>query len=199
MNLQFVFDYRSPYAYLANSQLPQLDHPVDYFGIDILAVMKKVNNQPSPACPAKARYSGMDAARWAALYQVPLAPNSHLFGAMRAGEMDGALLARAALAAQQTGVFQPVHEALFHAVWAGQDDLVTAEGRRVFLRRLNLDVDVWALADSPATRERLAAHDEQAAGRGVFGVPTFFCDDEIFFGNDRLDFVRAALKKASEV
>ena len=199
MNLQFVFDYRSPYAYLANTQLRQLGHPVDYFGVDILAVMKKVNNQPSPACPAKARYSGMDAARWAALYQVPLAPNGHFFGAMRAGEVDGALLNRAALAAQQAGVFQPVHEALFEAVWAGKDDLVTAEGRSTFLRRLNLDVDVWALADGSSIREKLAAHDEQAAQRGVFGVPTFFCDDEMFFGNDRLDFVRAALKKALEV
>lgn len=197
MNLQSVFDYRSPYAYLANTRLPALDTPITYFAIDILEVMKKVNNQPSPACPAKAKYSGIDAARWAAVYGVPLAPNGAFFKAMRAEQVDGALLARAALAAQETGSFDVVHPALFEAVWAGTDDLITAEGRSAFLQKLGVDEDIWQLADRSAIREQLVANNEEAARRGVFGVPTFFCDDEMFFGNDRLDFVRAALKKAN--
>ncbi|WCI91053.1 DsbA family protein [Pseudomonas aeruginosa] len=158
--------------------------------------MKKVNNQPSPACPAKAKYSGIDAARWAAVYGVPLAPNGAFFQAMRAGQVEGAILARAALAAQQTGSFEVVHPALFQAVWAGTDDLITAEGRSTFLKNLGVDEDIWQLADRPAVRDQLAANNEEAARRGVFGVPTLFCGDEMFFGNDRLDFVRAALQKA---
>ncbi|AKE68133.1 TPA: DsbA family protein [Pseudomonas aeruginosa] len=196
MNLQSVFDYRSPYAYLANTRLPEFDTPISYFAIDILEVMKKVNNQPSPACPAKAKYSGIDAARWAAVYGVPLAPNGAFFQAMRAGQVEGAILARAALAAQQTGSFEVVHPALFQAVWAGTDDLITAEGRSTFLKNLGVDEDIWQLADRPAVRDQLAANNEEAARRGVFGVPTLFCGDEMFFGNDRLDFVRAALQKA---
>ncbi len=198
MNLQSVFDYRSPYAYLANTRLPGLDHPVEYLPVDILAVMKQVNNQPSPACPPKARYSGIDAARWAALYQVPFAVNGGLFQAMRGGQFDGALLARAAVAAQQAGVFESVHPALFAAVWAGNAELWNQEGRQDFLRELKLDIDLWQLADSPQAREQLAANDALAIQRGVFGVPTFFCDDEMYFGNDRLDFVRAALQKTKE-
>lgn len=198
MNLQSVFDYRSPYGYLANTRLPGLNHPVDYFAVDILAVMKQVGNQPSPACPPKMKYSGIDAARWAALYQVPFAPNAGLFQAMRAGELDGALLVRAALAAQQLDVFDTLHPALFAAVWAGEDDLASASGRTAFLRKLAVDADVWSLADSPAIQEQLAAHNDQAVSRGVFGVPTFFCDDEMYFGNDRLDFVRAALHPVKE-
>ncbi|HCF6450001.1 2-hydroxychromene-2-carboxylate isomerase [Pseudomonas aeruginosa] len=196
MNLQFVFDYRSPYAYLANTRLPQLNHPISYIPVDILAVMKQVNNQPSPTCPAKSKYSGIDAARWAAIYQVPLNPNAGFFQAMRAGQIDGALLVRVALSAQEAGAFGPVHEALFQAVWAGAEDLVTPEGQANFLRKLDVDVDLWQIADSSAIREQLTAKDDEAARRGVFGVPTFFCDDEMFFGNDRLDFVRAALKQA---
>ena len=198
MNLQSVFDYRSPYAYLANTRLPGLNHPVDYIAVDIIAVMKQVNNQPSPACPPKARYSGIDAGRWAALYQVPFAPNPAFFQAMREGQVDGALLVRAALAAQQTGVFETLHPALFAAVWAGNADLASPQGRDHFVSELGLNTDLWQLADSPAIRDQLAANNDEAARRGVFGVPTFFCDDEMFFGNDRLDFVRAALNPVKE-
>ncbi|MDG9928985.1 MULTISPECIES: 2-hydroxychromene-2-carboxylate isomerase [unclassified Pseudomonas] len=197
MSLQSVFDYRSPYAYLANTRLPELNTTISYFPVDILEVMKKVNNQPSPACPAKAKYSGTDAGRWAAIYGVPLIPNGAFFQAMRAGQVEGAILARAAVAALEVGIFDIVHSALFEAVWAGTDDLVTPEGRAAFLQKLGLDVDIWQIADSPAVREQLAANNEEAARRGVFGVPTFFCGNEMFFGNDRLDFVRAALKKAN--
>ncbi|NNJ16027.1 2-hydroxychromene-2-carboxylate isomerase [Pseudomonas putida CSV86] len=196
MNLQSVFDYTSPYAYLANTRLPGLDHPVEYLPVDILFVMKQIGNQPSPACPPKARYSGIDAARWAALYQVPFAPNRALFQAMREGRLDNALLVRLAVAAQQAGVFETLHPALFAAVWAGSDDLASTQGREAFLRNLELDADLWQLADSPHVRERLAANNALAIERGVFGVPTFFCDDEMFFGNDRLDFVRAAIAQS---
>ncbi|MDU9394668.1 2-hydroxychromene-2-carboxylate isomerase [Pseudomonas sp. zfem002] len=199
MHLQSVFDYLSPYAYLANTRLPGLDHPVEYLPIDILAVMKQVGNQPSPACPPKLRYSGIDAARWAALYQVPFAPNGALLQAIRAGRLEGALLVRAAVAAQQAGVFETFHPALFAAVWAGNDDLASSDTRSAFLRTLNIDSDIWHLADTPAIHEQLAANNAVAVQRGVFGVPTFFCNDEMFFGNDRLDFVRAALQQAKGV
>lgn len=193
MALQFVFDYRSPYAFLASSQLPALADAIDYFPIDILAVMRKVNNQPSPECPAKARYSALDAGRWARLYDLPMAPNTALFKALRTGEFDGAWLSRAALAALELGVFESVHTALFNAIWAGSDDLVSARGRADFLRGQGIDADIWGLAESPAIREKLASNDDVAAARGVFGVPSFFVGEELFFGNDRLELVRSAL------
>jgi len=199
MHLQSVFDYLSPYAYLANTRLPGLDHPVDYLPIDILAVMKQVGNQPSPACPPKLKYSGIDATRWAALYQVPFAPNGALFQAMRAGRFDATLLIRAAIAAQRSGVFETFHPTLFAAVWASTTDLTNSEVRKDFLQTLNIDTDLWHLADTPAIHAQLAANNAQAVEKGVFGVPTFFCNDEMFFGNDRLDFVRAALTQAKGV
>ncbi|MGY2288249.1 DsbA family protein [Pseudomonas sp. SDO528_S397] len=199
MKLEFVFDYRSPYAYLANLRLATLEHPVEYFLIDTLAVMKAVNNQPSSASPAKLQYARRDIARWAAHYQVPLSINTALFQALGAGEIEGSLLVRAGLAAQQAGVFDTAHKALFDAVWTNNAELTRADGRREFLRAAQLDVDLWQLADTAAIREQLAAHNDSAATRGVFGVPSFFVDDELFFGNDRLEQVRAALKTSKEV
>ncbi len=101
MQVEFILDYRSPYAYLANTQLKLLDAPVAYKPIDIVEVMKKVNNQPSPLCPPKARYAAIAAARWAKRYDVGFSPNAALIQAMREGRFEGALLSRAGLAAQE--------------------------------------------------------------------------------------------------
>lgn len=194
MSLQFVFDYRSPYSYLANTRLSSLDEPIDYQPVNALAVMRKVNNRPSPECPPKARYAMKDAGRWARLYGVPLAPNPALMQAMRAGSFDGALFCRAGLAAMDLGVFERAHPALFEAIWAARDDMLSDEGRASFLVQHGIDADIWHRAESTDIREWLAQNDEDAATRGVFGVPSFFVGEELFFGNDRLDFVRAALQ-----
>lgn len=197
MPLQFIFDYRSPYAYLASTRLPSLDSAIDYQPIDILAVMQKVNNRPSPECPAKARYAMLDADRWARQYNVPMRPNTALMRAMGRKTFDGSLLSRAGLAARDLGVFDRAHPALFEAVWASDQDLLSAEGRAEFLRSRDIDADIWSRAEAPNIHDQLAHNNEDAAVRGVFGVPSFFVDTELFFGNDRLDFVRAALLSKS--
>jgi 2-hydroxychromene-2-carboxylate isomerase len=71
---------------------------------------------------------------------------------------------------------------------------MTEDGRAAFLIANSLPSDLWRLAADQRIIDRLAASIEEAAERGVFGVPTFFVDDEMFFGNDRLNFVEARLK-----
>lgn len=195
MPIDFVFDYLSPYSYLADSQLKTLETSVNFKPVDIVAVMKLVSNQPSPLCPPKARYAGLDAARWAKHYGVPFALNRPLFGALRAGEFESSLLVRAGLAAQQLGVFDQVHKALFNAVWAGDGDVVTEEGRKALIGKLQIgSVDIWSLASESSIGELLAQNNQGAAARGVFGAPSIFVGEEMYFGNDRLEFVREHLK-----
>lgn len=197
MLFKFIFDYRSPYSSLANMRLADFPEVIDYQPVDILAVMREVNNRPSPECPAKARYASLDAGRWARHYGVPLTPNKAVIRAMAKGDFDGTLLCRAGLAALDLGVFDIAHPALFEAIWAADDDLLSAEGCAAFLRKRGIDADLWAHADSSAIRERLARNNEDAVAGGVFGVPSFFVGSELFFGNDRLDFVRAALESSA--
>lgn len=197
MQLQFVLDYRSPYAYLANTQTAVLDAQIDYEPVDIVVVMKAVNNQPSPMCPPKAKYAALDAARWAKLHGVPFAPNRALLEALRDGRCRSDLLSRAAIASQLLGVFGSTNDALFRAVWAGTDDLASVEGRSRFAVSRALPEELWTMADSADVEARLAANSGRAAIRGVFGVPTFFVDDEMFFGNDRLDLVKARLQRGT--
>jgi 2-hydroxychromene-2-carboxylate isomerase len=193
MLVDFVLDYRSPYAYLANTRLRTLGAQINYEPTDILWVMRKVNNQPSPMCPPKAKYAGIDALRWAKSYGVSYCPNGPLLDALFQGHLRSDLLSRAAIAGQLLGAFERINDALFSLVWAGSDDLTSAEGRTQFAASRSLPPELWEVAESAEVEKKLAANNERAVARGVFGVPTFFVNDEMFFGNDRLSFVRAEL------
>jgi len=200
MRIEFISDYRSPYSYLANAKLKTMEVDVDHKPLDIVAVMRLVNNRPSPECPAKARYSGIDAPRWAKLYGVEFSPNQALLKAMSAGAFDGATLSRVALVAQRLGIFDQVNDALFEAMWAGDDDLASEDGRSRFLRKRNIAADdLWSLGSEPEIVRLQAEQAKAAADRGVFGAPTIFVGDEMFFGNDRLSFVEARLNGSSKV
>ena len=91
--VEFYFDYASPYAYPANTQLSKLRIPIARKAIAIVEVMKLVNNQPSPRCPPKARYAALDAKRWADCYGVPFSLNDRLRTAIMSGAFDPRLLA----------------------------------------------------------------------------------------------------------
>jgi 2-hydroxychromene-2-carboxylate isomerase len=199
VRIEFMSDYRSPYSYLANAKLKTMGVSVDHTPLDIVAVMRLVNNRPSPECPAKAKYSGMDAQRWAKLYDVKFAPNRALLKAMGTGAFDGASLSRVALVAQRLGIFDQVNDALFEAMWAGDDDFASEQGRSNFLQNRKIVVDdLWSRAAEPEIAELQAEQAKEAADRGVFGVPTMFVDGEMFFGNDRLSFVEARINGNSQ-
>ncbi|ABS65247.1 DSBA oxidoreductase [Parvibaculum lavamentivorans DS-1] len=191
--VEFYFDYPSPYTYLAHEQMKSLGAPVVYRPMHILSVMKLVGNIPSPACPPKGRYAGMDAARWAKRLGIPMATNAEFWTALLAGKLDGKLLTRGAMAAQELGLAGAYNDAIFNAVWKTPRDIVTAEGRDAVLADAGIaGKGIWETAETPEFHERLETETKAAAERGVFGTPTFFVGDEIFFGNDRLDFVREA-------
>ncbi|MFJ5162362.1 DsbA family protein [Pantoea sp. NPDC088449] len=194
MQVRFVYDYRSIYSYLANSQIDTLATDVEYQLVDIVAVMQEVHNQPTPKCPAKLTYSKLDAQRWAEIYGIELSPNDQLLEAMRSGAIPSGYFSRVGISAQQLGIFKEVNNALFRAVWAGTDDLITQNGRNQFSRKHEIPLVVWDLADAPEILLELAKNNKSAIESGVFGAPTFYVGDEMYFGNDRIDFVRRSIE-----
>ena len=196
MEIQFILDYRCPYAYLANTQVASLGVQINYEPVDLVSLIKRVNNQPSSTCPPKMTYARLDVMRWVKHYGVPYSPNKPLLEAIRAGQLEGDLLSRAGIAAQKLGVFQEANDALFGVVWASPTELTTADDRLHFLTSRNLPKELWDVAESGEIRELLAANGERAVELGAFGVPTFIVDNEMFFGNDRLSFVKATLDAA---
>ncbi len=190
MHLDFYFHYASPYSYFSSLEVETLGVEVVYHPFGILQVMKMVGNTPSPACPNKAKYGAADTARWARRHGYRLQANQALWAAFRQG-FTGDVLIQGALAAQDLGVFKPYNRAVFDAIWAEPRDVVTAEGRTALLKDAGIEpAPLWGLAEAPGMAERLDEINKAAAERGLFGVPSFFLGDEMFFGNDRKDVIR---------
>ena len=191
--LDFYFDYRSPYAYLAQSQVPGLGVDVAYRPFEILGLMDKVGNVPtSITCKAKNRYLSFDLRRWVATYQVPLQRHP------QAGEIDARRLLRATLAAEALGQAPQAVGAIFQAYWVSGAPLSTASDVAEVLNGAGVSGPGLAeRIDDPELDQALDAATQAAIERGVFGAPTMYVGDEMFFGNDRLDFVRASLGVAA--
>lgn len=184
----FHFDYRSPYSYLAMTQIGDID--LTLLPFDVIDVMKRVGNTPTTiTCKAKGEYASIDLGRWARRYGVPLSRNPQM------REIDGRRLLRATLAIPEGPERRKAVEALFKAMWVQPAPL----GSPTEIAALLASADVaesTALAeqmDSDELEAMLDAANAAAAERGVFGSPTFFVGDEMFFGNDRLEFMREAL------
>lgn len=182
--VEFYFDFQSPYSYLAHSQLGGLGVPVRLVPFSVLPLMKLVNNTPTTiVCAVKRTYATKDLARWGARYGVPVIPAS------RDG-LDADLLLRVATAAQDEATRAIVVDAIFKAMWGGEG-VPTPEGLEGVLAARGLPAaELIAAAGQEATVKALEAATTAAAERGVFGAPSIFVGDEMFFGNDRLDFVR---------
>jgi 2-hydroxychromene-2-carboxylate isomerase len=90
--------------------------------------------------------------------------------------------------------FQDYLRAAFKALWIDALDLNQPALTAAALRDGGFDIDeVMALANGPDVKAALRATTDEAVARGVFGAPTMFVGDEMFFGQDRLDFVREAI------
>jgi 2-hydroxychromene-2-carboxylate isomerase len=191
--LEFYFDYRSPYAYLAQTQVRTLGVKIAWRPFEILQFMDKVGNVPtSITCKPKGQYLGQDLMRWVALYKVPLQRHP------QAASIDARRLLRATLAAAELGQTDAAVAAIFGAYWGSGAPLSTVEDVVAVLSGAGVGgAGLAARIEDPALDAALDAATDEAAARGVFGAPTMYVGDEMFFGNDRFDFIRASLGVAA--
>jgi 2-hydroxychromene-2-carboxylate isomerase len=152
-------------------------------------VFKATGNASPVAVPAKGRWMGADIARWAKRYGVPFRFNPH-FPINTLTLMRGA----AGLQMRRPEDFERYLTTIYEAMWKEPADLGDPAVLASTLAAAGLDADaLGALVGDPEVKARLVATTEEAVARGVFGAPTFFVGDEMFFGQDRLDFVAEAL------
>ncbi|AMM23756.1 2-hydroxychromene-2-carboxylate isomerase [Variovorax sp. PAMC 28711] len=187
----FYFDYRSPYSYLAFTQFRTLAGRARFKPFDIVDVMQRTGNVPtSVVCAAKNRYVRTDLLRWATHYQVRLVRHA------RAAHIDTRRLLRATLAAglEREQGSAIAAEALFNAFWRDNTALEGVEDVAAVLAAAGLDGHALeGLMDDPATDSDLNTRSAEAAELGVFGAPSFVVGAAMYFGNDRLDFLRQHL------
>jgi 2-hydroxychromene-2-carboxylate isomerase len=196
--LEFFFDYGSPYSYLADSRLSALAErtgaEVRYRPMLLGGVFKATGNE-SPvlqSCEAKRSYGALELQRWVDYLGVPFLGNPHF-------PINTLLLMRTAVAAQHAGVFEPFHRAVYPAFWTDEEDLGEPEVVGRVVEKTGLDARaLLEAAGDPVVKAELRATTEETVARGAFGAPTFFVEGEMFFGNDRLDFVERALVERGE-
>jgi len=191
--VEFFFDVGSPTTYLAWTQLPalcaQTGAELVYRPMLLGGVFQATGNASPANVAAKGRYMDADMARFARRYGVPLASNPFF-------PINTLLLMRGATGAQLRAPerFQDYLRSVFHAMWVAPQNLNDPATAAAALTAAGFDpAEVMGWANDAEVKAALRATTEEAVARGVFGAPTMFVGTEMFFGQDRLDFVRAAL------
>lgn len=192
--VEFFFDLGSPASYLAHTQLPLLCRDTGATLVHrpmLLGAVFQATGNASPAMiPAKGHYMLRDLARFAERYGVPMRFNPHF-------PINTLTLMRLLVAVQlhQPERFDDALQALFQAIWV--EGINMGDPAKVAEVLNAAGFDAQALQPQIAeqqVKDALKASTEEAVKRGVFGAPTCFVNGEMFFGQDRLEFVREALR-----
>ena len=189
--IRFYFDYESPNAYLAWTQLPQLAHRYG-FTVDavpiLYAALLEAHGQLGPGeVPAKVRWMSKNMLRKAALLGVPLNPPAFL-------PFNPLLALRITLLPLETIERRTLIDALFQAVWVrglhvGDAAVVEDVANDIGLPGAAL----VAQAQMPEVKSRLRRQTDEAISRGVFGVPSMEVGDELFWGYDDFSYLELFL------
>ena len=190
--LEFYYDYGSPYSYLADTQVETIAKRAGAAlarkPMLLGGVFKATGNASPMMVESKSKWSTVDLPMWARHYGVPFKSNP-FFPINTLGLMRGAA------AAQIDGTFERYHPAIYKAMWVDGRNLNDMAEVAAVLAEADLDArKVGARIQDQDVKDRLKATTDEAVARGVFGAPTSFVGDMMFFGNDRLPFVEMALK-----
>jgi len=188
--IELFYDFRSPYSYLAYTQLREMPVEIVYRPIRVLKLMEIVGNTPTTiTCAVKGKYARADLARWGVRYGVVINPSN-----MR--ENDGDACSRAVLSAASPMEADAITVALYRAIWSEAKTLANSGDVLVAIRSAGIDTTQISMRiDRPEAVAQLDANTQEAAQRGVFGSPSIFVGQTLFFGNDRLDFVREEIAR----
>ena len=191
--VEFFFDVGSPTTYLAWTQLPvlcaQAGASLIYRPTLLGGVFQATGNASPATVAAKGRHMNDDMARFAKRYGVPLVVNPH-FPINTLTLMRGATGVQLRLPTR----FDAYLRGVFKAMWVDGLNLNDPAVAAKALVDAGFDpAEVMALAADAEVKAALRATTEEAVARGAFGAPTMFVGDAMFFGQDRLDFVREAL------
>jgi 2-hydroxychromene-2-carboxylate isomerase len=197
--VEFHFDFGSPNAYLAHLLIPDFERrsgaKFQYVPILLGGVFKLTNNR-SPAekmagIKNRLEYERLEMQRFIRRHNITSFTFNPFF------PVNTLLIMRGAVAAEFEGVFARYVDEVFKAMWGKPKKMDDPEVVRAVLNAAGLDGDkLLARAQDQAVKDRLMQNTQDSVARGTFGSPTFFVDDEIFFGKDRLFEVEEEIVRA---
>lgn len=196
-------DYKSPYAYLAKDPAYELERDFDvrldwrpyvldipaYLGSAEVGAAGEVLRESRNAHQwRRVRYSYMDVRRAANRRGLTILGTRKIF--------DSSIAAIGMLYAQEAGVFRPYHDITFERFWRRELDIESPEVVGAVLKESGADIAGWPAflaGEGHAARQRLQREAEEA---GVFGVPSFVIDGELYWGREHLPDIREMLTAA---
>lgn len=188
-------DCRSPYSYLAVKAIDALERDFDVtieprpYALDINGVAGAAPGDPAAAARAlrRIKYLYMDVRRFAAPLGLTILGPKKVF--------DGALAHIAFLHAMDRGKARPFLDAIYPLFFERRIDIENTAEIEAMLSGIGLDAAGYVALRDGGGRARLVALDAEANAAGVFAVPTFVLEGELFWGQDRIDLLRATLTK----
>jgi 2-hydroxychromene-2-carboxylate isomerase len=189
--VEIFFDFLSPPSYLAWTQMPGIlertGATATWRPMFTIGLHELTGNRSPITVPNKARWVMKDLQRFARQYGVPLNPNPN-------GFVNILPSGRAAALAEREGVVEQLMAKAYPAMFVDGLDLADLDVLRDIIASAGLDADRYLQAiATDEVKDLLKNNTQEAADRGAFGAPTFFVGDEMFFGQDRLQFVEQEL------
>jgi len=196
--VEFLFDFGSPNAFLSHRVIPAIEARTgvrfNYVPVLLGGIFKATGNQ-SPATAFahirnKPEYERLEVERFVRKHGIQGFGYSPFF------PVNTLSLMRGAIAARNLGVFDRYIDEMYRHMWVDHKKLDDSAVLAAALTESGFDAArLMAESTSPAVKAELIANTERAVERGAFGSPTFFVDDEMWFGKDRLDEVEQAILK----
>ena len=194
--VQFLFDFGSPNAYLCHKVIPEIEARTgvrfEYVPVLLGGLFKLANNRsPMEAfagIPNKLAYDKLEMKRFISKHKLDLFRfNPHF-------PVNTLTIMRGAVAAKQLGMFEPYVNAIYAGMWEEGLNLSDPTVIHATLAKHSIHAEPLLQAiQSAEVKSTLLDNTQKAFDRGAFGSPTFFVDEEIFFGKDRLRDVEEAI------
>ena len=189
MKVDFIFDVASPNMYFCHKLIPDFKTRTgvefEYIPCLLGGIMKLSGNQPPfvafAEIPNKNKYQFIEIERFIKQHQLTKFKFNSNF------PMNTVQIQRGALAAQELGIFNEYLEIILEAMWEKNLNLADIDVLQSTLSENNIDAgSIMEIITSQDCKDKLIANTTDAVNRGAFGVPTFFFENQIFFGKDHL-------------
>ena len=191
-NVTFCFDFGSPYSYLAYNNLNSIRDAggeVTILPVLLGGIFKATGNQPPATVQKKGEYMFKDINRWSKKLDIPFKMNPY-FPILTVPHMRGAVLA------QRENILEKYMQVMFEAIWVKAMNLNDQEILTNIAEKSGIDPNQFAEEiSSDEIKNKLKENTEFAISKGSFGVPTYYLDDEMFWGIDSVKFLLDDLKK----
>jgi 2-hydroxychromene-2-carboxylate isomerase len=189
MKVDFIFDVASPNMYFCHKLIPDFKERTgvefEYIPCLLGGIMKLSGNQPPfvafAEIPNKNKYQLIEIERFIKQHQLKEFKFNSNF------PMNTVQIQRGALAAIELGIFDKYLEIILEAMWEKNLNLADIDIFQSTLSENNIDAgSIMEIITSQDCKDKLIANTTDAVNRGAFGVPTFFFENQIFFGKDHL-------------